>query len=105
MEAFEAYLLDLKDQYKSFYYHILKSDSGAAAVMIRLPGWDSEWTWCVFGVTRKICEEFPYAQPFFNVEEFPGYNLSGHYMGIDYSSYHKPEQFPPYLNHFAALAH
>lgn len=29
MEAFEAYLLDLKDQYKSFYYHILKSGFGS----------------------------------------------------------------------------
>lgn len=104
MEVIESYLLDLKDHYKSFYYHILKDDSGAAAIMIRLPNWDSEWTWCVFEVTRQICIQFPYAQPFFNVEQFPGYELNGHYLGIDISSYCSPEKFPPYPNHFAMIS-
>ncbi|MBQ7063397.1 MAG: hypothetical protein IJM90_00690 [Firmicutes bacterium] len=106
LQKISAYLEDAKDRYKCLYYEIVINPQ-AAAVFVRLPLYDSLWTYELFRFVEEFCREFAYAQPFFNVNDFPDYALdkgSIRYMGLDLSCYQYPERFPPYENYFHRIA-
>lgn len=99
----------MKQYRKSLHYRFCANDEAAAA-FIRLPNNDSEWTWTVFESVKELCERYPFASPFFNVEDFPYYNVpeiegySARYVGVDFSHYQYPEQYPPIENYFSQRA-
>jgi hypothetical protein len=108
IQEIEQYLRRMKQYRKSFLYY-LDVNCEAAAIFIRLPEYDSEWTYTTFECVRELCQRYPYAAPFFSVEAFPYYAMpqrdgyDAKYMGIDLSHYQYPEIYPPITNHFAVL--
>ena len=106
MKRIETYLEDAKDRFKCLYYEVVVNEQ-AAAVFVRLPLYDSLWTYELFQFVGEFCRDFAFAQPFFNVEAFPDYHLdqgSIRYMGLDISSYRYPDRFPPYQNYFNRIS-
>lgn len=102
----QTYLTQAKDHWKCLYYR-LEITPEAAAVFVRLPMYDSLWTYELFSFVQEFCRKFAYAQPFFNVTDFPDYHLdrgSVRYMGLDISAYQYPDRFPAYQNHFYVIA-